>query len=521
MRAPDQRIVRWVISGALIVCVVALYHPVLTYGVWWDDLLDLRPHTAHEVWQSLIGHWSVDGWQDSYHRPLAAIHSVLLFEIFGLNGAALHSVSLVITTAIVLLVWSWARRDGGWPLGAVVALVYLTHPVLPNSTVAWVFSQKSALAMLFVALALRLWVVRRESVSLRAWWPMAACAVAGFFYKEDTIMVLPAIGLLQAWRARVWRDVPPPSARLWLGMGGILLALALLRLTLFPHGEALDRVLSEESDWVARMELMLYPAVRALLLIRYDGEVVMWLTTLAAILLMAGTWAAWRRRQSHAAWLWTQGVVLTTLFTVPLIVALDFTTMRAHLLVLPGALMWIAGGAALWDMVGRRRVGQVIVVLVLASGVVGATSVTWMQMVHRFGACGFDVQQFSSMNEAAPDYAIQADAKRWLSLRRQVCAEGRVPRLWEEMDAIRWRTPYGRTALIAARITHVHVRVHASGGSGNASIRLEGREIARGRVASDLLVEVPLTTSWRSWLRAAHRIDVVADVPVTLTLETR
>jgi hypothetical protein len=63
--------------------------------------------------------------------------------------------------------------------------------------------------------------------------------------------------------------------------------------------------------------------------------------------------------------------------------------------------------------------------------------------------------------------------------------------------------------------------VHASGGSGNASVLLEGQEMARGRVAPDMTVEIPLRRTWRSWLRVAHRIDVVADVPVTLTVTTR
>ncbi len=522
MRRLDQRTIRYVIIAALVVCVVAMYHPVLSYGIWWDDYMDLRPSSVDEVWKSLTGHWSVAGWQDNYHRPLAAIHTALLFQVFGLNTVALHAVSLVIVTLIVLVVFSWTRREVGWPLGAAIALVYLAHPVLPNSTVAWVFSQKSALAMLLVAVALRLWVMRRASVRWRAWWPVAACAVVGFFYKEDTIMVLPALAVLQAVRARVWRDVPPPSRALVVGIGGILLALVLIRLMLFPYAEALDLVLAEEDiEWTGRVELAVYPALRALLMIRYNGELMVTATAFTAMLLVAGTWTALRRPQSPAGWLWTQGAVLTAVLSLPLIVAPDFTTMRAHLLVLPGSLMWVAGGVATWDMVARSRARQIATAAVLAVGVVLVASVTWMQMLHRYGPCGFDAEQFSTMTETWPEEVIQADTKQWLARRRQACAEGRTPALWEEMDYVRWRTKDGRTVLVTDRAAHVSVRVHASGGSGNVSVQLEGQEIARGRVRFDMAVEIPLSRTWRSWLRSAHRIDVVADVPVTLTVTTR
>jgi len=522
MHRLDQRAIHYLVMAALVVGVVAMYHPVLTYGVWWDDLMDLRPHSADEVWKSLTGHWSVAGWQDNYHRPLAAIHSALLFHVFGLNTVALHAVSLVYVTLIGLVIFAWARREVGWPLGATIALVYLVHPVLPNSTVAWVFSQKSALAQLLAVLALRMWVVRRESVRWRAWWPVAACAVAGFLFKEDTIMILPALAVLQVVRARVWRDVPPPSRALWVGIGGILLALVLVRLSLFPYAEALDLLMAEEEwEWTGRAELALYPAVRALLMIRYNGELMVMATALTALLLIAGTWAALRRPQTTAGWLWTQGATLTAACSLPLVVAPDFTTMRAHLLVLPGSLMWVAGGVALWDLVGHRRAGQIAAAATLAGGFVVMASVTWMQMVHRYGPCGFAVEQFSSMTETWPEEVIQADTKRWLARRRQGCAEGRTPALWKEMDFIRWRVRDGRTMLVTDRATHVSVTVHASGGSGNASVQLEGREVTRGRVASVLQVEIPLKRTWRSWLRVAHRIDVVADVPVTLTVVPR
>jgi hypothetical protein len=522
MRRFDQRTIRYVVIAALVVCVVAMYHPVLSYGIWWDDYMDLRPQSVGEVWSALTGHWSVAGWQDNYHRPLAAIHTALLFQVFGLNTVVLHAVSLVIVTLIVLVIFAWARREVGWPLGATIALGYLAHPVLPNSTVAWVFSQKSALAMLLVALVLRLWVARRASVRWRAWWPLAACAVAGFLYKEDTIMILPALAALQAVRARVWRDVPPPSRALVVGIGGILLALVLVRLVLFPYAEALDLVVADEDpDWINRAALALYPALRALLMIRYNGELMLTATAFTAMLLVAGTWAALRRPQTTPAWLWTQGAVLTAAFSLPLIVAPDFTTMRAHLLVLPGSLIWVAGGLVIWDVVARSRARQVATASVLAVGVVLVASGTWMQMRHRYGPCGFDADQFSSMTETWPEEVIQADTKRWLAKRRQACAEGRTPALWEEMDYVRWRTKDGRTVLVTDRAAHVSVRVHASGGSGNASLQLEGREIARGRVKSDMTVEIPLSRTWRSWLRSAHRIDVVADVPVTLTVTTR
>ncbi len=522
MRHLDQRAIRYVVIAALVVCVVAMYHPVLSYGIWWDDYMDLRPQTADGVWRSLTGHWSVAGWQDNYHRPLAAIHNALLFQVFGLNTVALHAVSLVGVTVIVLVLFSWARREVAWPLAAGIALAYLAHPVLPNSTVAWVGNQKHVFAMVCVTLALRLWVMRRASVRWRAWWPVAACAVAGFLYKEDTIMVLPALAALQAVRARVWRDVPPPSRALVLGIGGILLALVLTRLALFPYAEALDLVLADEDfEWTGRVELALYPAVRALLMIRYDGDLMVTATVFTAMLLIAGTLAALRRPQTTAGWLWTQGAILTAAFSLPLVVAPDFTTMRAHLLVLPASLMWVAGGMAIWDLVAHGRAGQIATGAVLAVGVVLVASVTWMQMLHRYGPCGFEVEQFSSMTETWPEEVIQADTKRWLAKRRQACADGRTPALWEEMDYVRWRTKDGRTVLVTSRAAHVSVRVHASGGSGNASVQLEGQEIARGRVRFDMTVEIPLSRTWQSWLRAAHRIDVVADVPVTLTVTTR
>lgn len=201
----------WGLALASIVAVALLHWPVINLGHQPDSLLMIRPWTWSELRASLTGTWLFSS-VDNYHRPLTTLITAADFAAFGLNSRALHVVSLLTVSVACWLLGCWLWLEAGSAVAVAGMAVYLTHPVLLDSSIAGPY-QYHILSAAIVAATLWLWASRRHAMTLRCWWPMLVLPVVGFYLKEDTIMVLPAILLLQSLRARMCATCRGPLGR--------------------------------------------------------------------------------------------------------------------------------------------------------------------------------------------------------------------------------------------------------------------------------------------------------------------
>lgn len=498
----------------LAACAVLFYWQVLSYGLWFDDYMDLRPWGQADVWRALTGAWSVQGWQDPYHRPLSSLLTFLLFELFGLNTRALHAMSLVGLAIIVIVLFEAVRRlvDRRWAI--VVVVVYVLHPVLPNSTLAWVGNLKHVAAVVTVVCALWWWAARGASVTWRAWWPIAACAVVGFYLKEDTVMVLPALLVTQWIIARTSGSRPAPTPWLWAGVCGLFVVLAVIRIAVLPEAAGSTDLFFERPLREVWLNAAYTPA-RALFVIRYQGEIMWWATSYVSLLVVAGGVAATRQPTSTAGRLWMLGACLGAAFSAPLLLAMDMTTMRAHLVTLSAAFVWAGGMAAVWQWAAPRRM-RVLVGAVVVIGALRLGYIVDRQLDERFGPCGWETGNFDRDVSAWPEYVIPEDTKAWLARKAAVCEDERTPYLWDEVDAIRWQTEDGIVALVSSRLSRA--RLEISSGSGDAWLMGPQGLIAHLPDGAGGSITVDLPPSWRSWLRDAHRLTLRTTSPRNLTI---
>jgi hypothetical protein len=358
------------------------------------------------------------------------------------------------------------------------------------------------------------WSRRAAFVSTwRAWWPVAAFAVVGFYFKEDTVMVLPALLVVQWIGASRTGTVPAPTRSLVVGTGILFAVLAGIRMAVLPEAAGATDLFMERS-WQEALTNALYTPARALFVIRYQGDIMWWATAFVSMLVVAGGLGA-RHSGSVAARLWILGGCLGAAFSLPLLFALDMTTMRAHLVTLSAALVWAGGVAALWDAATPRRLQSAVVVVVML-GALRLGFISQRQLEERFGPCGWETGNFDRDVSAWPEYVIPADTKTWLARKAPICEAEEAPYLWDEMDAIRWRTGDGVVALVSARLAHA--RIDISAGTGEAWLMGPHGVIAHLPDGEGGSVNVDLLPSWRSWLRDAHRINLRGSAQRTLTV---
>ena len=103
----------------------------------------------------------------NFYRPLMHTAFYLMFRLSGLNPAGYHALSILLHTAICLLVYAVIARLSGRRLTAVAAaLLFAAHPV-HNEAVAWISAYPELLCTFFSLLAIWLYL-RAEQAQGRA-----------------------------------------------------------------------------------------------------------------------------------------------------------------------------------------------------------------------------------------------------------------------------------------------------------------------------------------------------------------
>jgi protein O-mannosyl-transferase len=147
---------RLLLGLLLAVATLTLYypvsgHPFLNYD---DDLyIVYNPH-VHAGLQWATVAWAFTSFNASNWHPLTWLSHALDYQLFQLNPAGHHVVSLLLHVLnVVLLFWVLQRATGCVYRSAMVATLFALHPINVES-VAWIAERKNLLSMMFFLLAL-------------------------------------------------------------------------------------------------------------------------------------------------------------------------------------------------------------------------------------------------------------------------------------------------------------------------------------------------------------------------------
>jgi tetratricopeptide (TPR) repeat protein len=145
-----------ILSLLLVVVILAFYNPVAHNGfVFFDDspyIVKNPPIQNGITWQTVK--WAFTTFHAGNWHPLTWLSHALDCQIFGLNPAGHHYVSLMLHAVNAVLVFLVLESATGlaWP-SLLVAALFALHPLNVES-VAWAAERKNVLSMFFCLLAL-------------------------------------------------------------------------------------------------------------------------------------------------------------------------------------------------------------------------------------------------------------------------------------------------------------------------------------------------------------------------------
>src|SRR5271155_6098534 len=159
---------RTVLCLLLLLLTLAFYNPIAhNRFVNFDDdsyVTDNLHVRAGLTWETVK--WSFTSTQYANWHPLTWLSHALDCQLFGLNPAGHHYVSVLLHAVNALLLFLLLESATGltWP-SLMVGALFALHPVNVES-VAWAAERKNVLSMLFFLLALHAygWYVRRGGV---------------------------------------------------------------------------------------------------------------------------------------------------------------------------------------------------------------------------------------------------------------------------------------------------------------------------------------------------------------------
>jgi len=191
-----QKKVLFFISGALVIMTVIAYEPVRhNKFVSYDDnrYITENPDIKAGVTRETIGlvfkpHYFM--W-----HPLTTFTNMVDCEIFGLNPAGHHIVSVSIhIVSSLLLFWILANLTKSVWASAFAAAVFAVHPVQVES-VAWAAERKTVLSGLFwfLTIAVYIWYAKRPNIRRYILLFLVYCLC---IMTKPTVVTLPLVLLL-------------------------------------------------------------------------------------------------------------------------------------------------------------------------------------------------------------------------------------------------------------------------------------------------------------------------------------
>jgi len=302
------------IGVAAILLTVGQHAPTLGYGFYYDDYHFLHPYSAAELRRVFHGTWDPAGIEVSFYRPLTIAFFAARFAVFGVNASACHALSLGLFGAAAFLAGAFAfRTSGGLLPGLLTCAVFIVHPGMPYSAVAWITNQMHCLQLLIVLAGLHWWfTVRRRAF---VWWlPLVALQAAALLVKEDGVMLLPAVVLLHVLQKLIAeRDLPYPPLLFLATAASVIGGLLIFRASVL-HGiggyqlPTLDRAWLNVSRGLSGI-LRLVPARRPW------QPAASWFVTLLPLCAVL----AWQKLSAGARFGMAAGLTIAVLFDLPFV----------------------------------------------------------------------------------------------------------------------------------------------------------------------------------------------------------
>jgi hypothetical protein len=384
------------LAGALALLTLTAFLPSLGNGfVNLDDSLYVTGNRV--VKKGLTGEgfaWALTANVANNWHPLTMFSHMLDCELFGLNAAGHHGMSLLLHLGNVLLLFEVLRRMTGDPWrSAAAAGLFAVHPLRVES-VAWVAERKDVLSGLFWILAMGAYARYVREPSPKRYLPILLAMALGLMAKPMVVTLPFVLLLLDAWPlGRLRLDEPGWPRRLGrLTVEKLpLLALSAVGSLVTLRFQTTSLVSLEVLPWSLRL------ANTAVSYATYLGKTILprnlavfypiplaipaWKAWAAAALLLVLTaLALWKARKAPwflVGWLWFLG----TLVPVIGIVQVGRQAMADRYTYIPSiglflAICWAVPALA----VGRRWRPVLAGATVLA--LLALTAVTWAQVRH-------------------------------------------------------------------------------------------------------------------------------------------
>src|SRR6266853_4907921 len=188
----------------LIAVVLAFYSPVTHNGFLnYDDdqYITSNPHVrAGLTWETVK--WAFTTYDQANWAPLSWLSHALDCELFGLNPAGHHSVSVLLHAVNAVLLFLLLQGITGFRgRSLMVAALFALHPVNVES-VAWAAERKNVLSMLFFLLALHAYVRYARKPSLLRYAAVFFLFALGLLSKAQVITLPFLLLLLDYWPLR-------------------------------------------------------------------------------------------------------------------------------------------------------------------------------------------------------------------------------------------------------------------------------------------------------------------------------
>lgn len=189
------------ISTLLAPATIALYSPVIGHPFLVLDDRDYVTANSH-IHQGLSWNtikWAFTSTEAANWHPLTWLSHALDYQVFGLNPAGHHCVSVLIhalNAVLLFLLLAWLTKRVGPSL--LVAALFAFHPINVES-VAWIAERKNVLSTLFFLLAIAAYAWYAQKPGLRRYLLMAGLFAAGLMAKPMVITLPFVLLLLDYW----------------------------------------------------------------------------------------------------------------------------------------------------------------------------------------------------------------------------------------------------------------------------------------------------------------------------------
>ena len=373
---------RVILSLLLVVVTLAFYNPVAHNGFVFFDDSPYIVKNAHIhgglTWDAIT--WSFSTFEQGNWHPLTWMSHALDVQLFGLNPAGHHYVSLLLHASNAVLIFLILEAATGlmWP-SLMVASLFALHPLNVES-VAWAAERKNVLSMFFCLLALRFYTKYAPAGRTSSYVFTVLCFALGLMAKPQIIPLPFALLLWDYWPLK--RLFPgPPSLNPNKDAAGrsfsslilektplfILAAISAVVTVIAQHSANAVHNLADYSILV-RIENCIvayarylantfWPARLAPLYPHAGNSLASWqiAVSAAALLVVTALTIHWRERRYLAmGWLWFLG----TLVPVIGLVQVGEQAMADRYMYLPELGIFIAVVWLLWDLAGEANISR-------------------------------------------------------------------------------------------------------------------------------------------------------------------